>query len=139
MDRKQMSIFHNICDKFKLPYANKFIQHRNLKEFRYFFIERVNPTHRILLYGKLKKSYDNCKQPNRIIKVGEIILSGSLICLDSHSLFFQFLLYFLSFYLQTFIFYNYFFKINLGVYILNAYRDRRECWKWKNNIWGKMC
>jgi hypothetical protein len=138
MDNKQNVIFAKICDKFKLPYKNTFIQHRNLKEFRYFFIERVNPTHRILLYGKLKKNYINDNYPNKIIKVGEILLSYSLCLIDTHNPIFKFMLLFCGFYAQTFIFYTYFFKVNFGEFVLNAYRNRRECWFGKNSLWGTL-
>lgn len=90
MDNKQLLIFTKICNKFRLPYSCKFIQHRNLKEFRYFMIERINPNHRIFLYGKLKKSYDTNKQPNRILKVGEIWLCYASLVIPIHNAFFLF-------------------------------------------------
>jgi len=74
MDYKQRKIFEKILDKFSLSYNNIFIQHRNLNEFRSFDIERINPNHRIQLYGKLRKKYINDNKPNKIIKVGEILL-----------------------------------------------------------------
>lgn len=89
MDNKQSLIFEKICRKFKFPYDCKFIQHRNLKEFRYFMIERINPTHRIFLYGKLKKSYDTNKQPNRILKVGEIWLCYAFVLIPVSNPFFM--------------------------------------------------
>jgi len=54
---------------------NTFIQFRNLKEFRSFFIERINPNHHILLFGKLKQPKD--KNYGRVVKVGEILLGMS--------------------------------------------------------------
>ena len=75
MDKKQVKIFHEILDKFKLPYKNIiFIQHRNLKEFKYFNIERINPTHRIILYGSLKNNNKKKETTKQLLKVGEIII-----------------------------------------------------------------
>jgi hypothetical protein len=90
MDNKQQFIFQKICNKFKFPYDCKFIQHRNLKEFRYFIIERINPTHRIFLYGKLKKGQDKNSYPNRIIKVGEIWLCYASMIIPIHNPLFVF-------------------------------------------------
>lgn len=74
MDNKQNYIYYKICKKNKLPLNNTFVQHRNLKEFRNFYIERINPTHIIHLYGKLKRNYIHDGHYNKIIKVGEILL-----------------------------------------------------------------
>ena len=86
MDKKQLHILNNIYKKFNLKGNKKFIQHRNLKEFRYFFIEKINPNHKIILYGKLRKQYVNDKCHNRIINVGEIIIYSCLITLDFNSI-----------------------------------------------------
>ena len=74
MDLKQKRIFRKILDKEKLPYNNIFMQFRNLKEFKSFNIERVNPNHKIILYGNLKRKFVKDGNNNRIIKVGEILL-----------------------------------------------------------------
>jgi hypothetical protein len=88
MDIKQKQIFNRICDKYELPHNNKFIQHRNLKEFRYFFIERINPNHRILLFGKFKKSMSKSNHfPNKIIKVGEIFLTSMFLLVPTNNIF----------------------------------------------------
>lgn len=79
MDTKQKNILYGIYDKFRIFGNKKFIQFRNLKEFNYFQIERVNPNHRIILYGKLKRKYANDGYSNKIIKAGEIILFISFI------------------------------------------------------------
>lgn len=68
MDRKQKRIWNDILDKFNLNNNAKFMQFRNLKEFRYFNIERINPNHKIELYGKLKNG--NPKN----IHVGRILI-----------------------------------------------------------------
>ena len=75
MDKKQTKIFNDILDKFKLKHQNiSFIQHRNLKEFKYFNIEKVNPTHRIILYGSLKNNNKKKETTKSLLKVGEIII-----------------------------------------------------------------
>lgn len=136
MDYTQIKIFRNICDKFKLPYGKKsrFMQHRNLNEFRYFLIERINPNHRILLYGKLKKSYDKNNNPNRIIKVGEILLTYSLLFFKPNSLILNLELNFLTSMILFYILYNWCIKNNFGELIKNAYRDRGSTELWKNYI-----
>lgn len=75
MNNKQKYIYNKICKKNNLPVKNSFVQHRNLKEFSSFYIERINPTHIIYLYGKLKKKYIHDGHYNKVIKVGEILLS----------------------------------------------------------------
>lgn len=78
MDYKQSKILQNIYTYFHFKNKKKiFIQHRNLKEFRFFHIEKVNPTHRIILYGQLKRHLVKDKQYNKFIKAGEIILYSS--------------------------------------------------------------
>ena len=78
MDNKQKRIFNRILEKNNLPRDNTFIQHRNLKEFKSFFIERVNPTHRIFLYGRPKKKYVYDCHYDKSIKAGEILLCMGL-------------------------------------------------------------
>ena len=77
MDYKQNKIFKDILEKYSLPDTAKLIQYRNLKEFKYFDIERINPNHIIELYGKMKNYYVN---KNRI-HVGRIIIP--YICLTN--------------------------------------------------------
>ena len=74
MDDKQKHIFRRILDKNSLPHENVFMQYRNLKEFKSFFIERINPTHRIELYGRLKRSNVKDNNFNKAIKAGEILI-----------------------------------------------------------------
>ena len=78
MDNKQKHILKNICLKHKLGKPKTFIQHRNLREFKGFYIERINPTHRIFLYGKPKKKYVNDGHYDKSIKAGEILLCMGL-------------------------------------------------------------
>lgn len=76
MNHKQFVVLMNIFEKFDIPKNAHFIQHRNLNEFRYFKIEKINPTHRIFLYGNLKKSNHKFQTSRNLIKVGEIIISS---------------------------------------------------------------
>lgn len=77
MDKKQKSIFYRLLEKFDLPRKNTFVQFRNLNEFKYFKIEKINPTHRILLYGKLKND-----KSKKFIKVGEILIGEIVLTLN---------------------------------------------------------
>lgn len=73
MDKKQNRIWHEILTKFNLSDKAKLIQYRNLREFRYFTIDRINPNHIIELYGKLKNGNpkrDVCLN----VHVGKIII-----------------------------------------------------------------
>jgi hypothetical protein len=116
MDNKQSLIFEKICRKFRFPYDCKFIQHRNLKEFRYFMIERINPTHRIFLYGKLKKSYDTNHSPNRILKVGEIWLCYASLVIPIHNAFFLFYMNMITAMMLFHILYYHCIQDNFGVW-----------------------
>lgn len=126
MDSKQMHIYKKICEKNSLPSENTFVQFRNLKEFRSFFIERINPTHRILLFGRLKNPVDG--NYTRVVKVGEILLGmGCFIVMPS--------------FLLNLVVNIVGFVILLDIYmglIDNAYRDRGKCWYRKNSIHGSM-
>jgi hypothetical protein len=126
MDNKQQNIYKHILDNNNLSHNNTFVQFRNLKEFRSFFIERINPTHRILLFGKLKKPKD--KNYNRVVKVGEILL-----CMGSFLVIPSFILNICINIIVGVILFN----IYLGL-INNAYRDRRKCWNRKNVIHGSL-
>lgn len=126
MDNKQMHIFRNICEKNNLPIENTFVQFRNLKEFRSFFIERINPTHHILLFGRLKHPKD--KNYNRVVKVGEILLGmGFFIIIPSAIL-------------------NLCINLIGGVILIdiylglieNAHWDRGKCRNRKNTIHGSL-
>jgi hypothetical protein len=61
---------HKLKERFGLPDRSKVIFFRNPDEFRRIELERVNPTHKILMYGYLKRKYHN---RNRI-KIGKIYL-----------------------------------------------------------------
>jgi len=124
MDNKQTRIFNNILDKNKLPRKNVFIQHRNLTEFKSFRIERINPTHRIFLYGKLKKKHINDGHFDKTIKAGEILLCFGLF-----------------FFVNT-MFMNFVINIMIGAILLSFYLDvvlnvdwnRGECRNRKNAL-----
>jgi len=83
MDRKQHTIYLQILDKFNL-HGDKiqFIQHRNLREFKYFDIERLNPNHKIKLFGRLKNNVSPHNKSKKMIEVGEIIIGLNTICLS---------------------------------------------------------
>lgn len=73
MDKKQLRIWDKIREENKLPDNAKLIQFRNLKEFRYFSLERINPNHIIELHGKLKNG--NIKRDVCLnVHVGRIII-----------------------------------------------------------------
>lgn len=129
MNNKEISIYEKILDKFDLENPKTFIQHRNLNEFKNFQIERVNPTHRIILYGMLKNNSIKRNVSKTLIKVGEILLiSGALLCdfnlilsnIDLIALIFS------MFFLYCFLFYL-FGNTNIlrGIY---DYRNRRISW-----------
>lgn len=73
MDKKQRRIFDKILKKNNLSNKASLIQYRNLKEFRYFTIERINPNHVIELYGKLKNGNPK-KDVCLNVHVGRIII-----------------------------------------------------------------
>lgn len=79
MDKKQTLILDKILDKYELPDPKIFKQYRNLKEFKYFVIEKINPTHRIFLYGILKNNNKKKDTSKSFIKAGEIIIIVSSI------------------------------------------------------------
>lgn len=73
MDKKQLRIWDKIKEENELPDNAKLIQFRNLKEFRYFSLERINPNHIIELHGKLKNG--NIKRDVCLnVHVGRIII-----------------------------------------------------------------
>lgn len=133
MDKKQEFIYNNICKKNNLPHKNTFIQHRNLREFRDFYIERINPNHIIFLYGKLKKPYIHDKHYNKVIKVGEIVLSiGFVMLIDNYILNIAINIISGSILLSFLLDYILEFDINVN-------RNRREFREWKNSVYGSLC
>jgi hypothetical protein len=75
MNKEQKKIFDRILEDHQIKGENiQFIQHRNLNEFKYFQIERINPTHRIKLYGILKNNNKKKDVTKRLIDAGEIII-----------------------------------------------------------------
>ena len=124
MDNKQQHIFKQILDKNKLSHDNVFIQHRNLKEFKSFFLVRINPNHRIELYGRLKRSKVKDHNFNKSIKVGEILL-----CMGVYTLSSGWLLSISLNILMGIIL----FDILLGL-IIDVDSDRGEYRKWQNSV-----
>ena len=51
-----------IRDYFELPENAKIILFRNPNEFNHFQVEKINPTHKMILYGQLKKKYRHCRK-----------------------------------------------------------------------------
>jgi len=137
MDKTQNRILKDIIDKFKLPIKIKFIQFRNLREFKYFTIERINPTHRIILFGKLKNNKCKNHVPKGFIKVGEIIIP----CI---TLFFN--LQLIVDYINIIcLFFNLFFVFNILFYysinlnflkVLYVNWNRRFFWRWENSLFS---
>jgi hypothetical protein len=139
MNKQQVKIYDKILDKYDLPYDNTFIQHRNLKEFRYFFIERINPNHRILLFGKFKKDYVRNKDKNRIIKVGEILLYSAFMVIPVDNVILNFELKIMSLLCITKTLYELCLNDGIPRFYLYVDRNRGQYRKWKNIICGKMC
>jgi len=55
-----------------IPNNAKIILYRNPKEFSYFNLEKINPTHKIQIWGKLKKKHR--KGNNLYINAGKILI-----------------------------------------------------------------
>jgi hypothetical protein len=131
MDIKQIRIFDKLLEKYKLK-SDKivFIQHRNLKEFRYFKIERINPTHRIILYGSLKNSNKKKGTARELIKVGEILLSVTGIGLNLNILYIysDFILLCLSMYIINVMFFYIFGNINLIGGLIKRLQELKVSW-----------
>lgn len=80
MNEKQKKIFHRILEDNNIKGSPiQFIQRRNLNEFKYFEIERINPTHRIKLYGVYKNNNKKKDVTKRLIEAGEIIIGFTTI------------------------------------------------------------
>jgi hypothetical protein len=108
MNQKQVTILNNILEIFELPKPKTFVQHRNLNEFKYFKIERINPNHRIHLYGILKNNNKKKETTKALIKVGELLfISGCL--LSNFQIIYEnsnlIMLIFSMFFMNCFIFY----------------------------------
>ena len=134
MDYKQKKIFNKILEKFKLSSKNKFIQHRNLKEFKYFEIERINPNHRIFLYGRLKKQYAKHKGSLHLIKVGEIIIYSSLFLLPCDNIFTVIFVNFILYFLICSTLFEILLENKILGFDLNVDRYRRKYWLRKNSL-----
>lgn len=137
MDKKQITILKKILEYNKLPDKITFIQHRNLNEFKLFKIEKVNPTHRIILYGILKNGNKKKETSRSIIKAGEIIIVLSCIGIDFNFFYSNIdyiSLLFSMFSLNIFLFYIF------GNF--NILRSIYDCWNrrfyggWKNHLYG---
>lgn len=137
MNNKQLTILMNIFEKFDIPKNAHFIQHRNLNEFKYFNTEKINPTHRIFLYGVLKNNNKKKETSKSLIKVGEIIICSIFTLFNFNVILIHFnliCLLFSMFFLSCWLFY-WFGNYNiLGEIYDNWYR--RFSWGWKNNIYG---
>lgn len=79
MNKNNKKILNDLLDYYGLKGDITFIQHRNLKEFRHFKIERINPNHRIKLYGILKDSNKKKEVSKQLIEAGEILIGVTTI------------------------------------------------------------
>lgn len=131
MNSKQHTILRKILEKYELPQENKIIfkQHRNLNEFRYFSIEKINPNHRIRLYGTLKKNNKKNKTTRSLINVGEILIGFTTILLNLKilSIYSDIILLYLSSYIICAFFFYFFGGIkiwtkNIDIIIQKIYR-----------------
>ena len=135
MDYKQRKIFNGICKIFNLKKDKiTFIQYRNLKEFRKFEIERINPTHKIKLYGILKRKHIKDGHRNKMINVGEIIISIGLLIIPTNQFILN-LLVSIAFYIFLS---NLLEKNNILREVNNVNWNRGRRWKWKNPLPCKM-
>lgn len=57
--------------KIRMPDNATIILFRNPKEFTSFVLERINPNHKILVWGKLKKKY---RHGSHYIRMGKILI-----------------------------------------------------------------
>jgi hypothetical protein len=89
-------------------------------------IERINPNHRIFLYGKLKKSYDTNHNPNRILKVGEIWLCYASLVIPIHNAFFLFYMNMITAMILFHILYYHCIQDNFGEFIRDIFKDKRS-------------
>ena len=133
MDYKQKHIFYKICKDNNLPIKNTFVQYRNLKEFKNFYIERINPTHIIYLFGRLKKNQIHDNHYNKIIKVGEIIISMGFVMLTD-SIIFNIVINVVTGSIIFNILMEYILENNK-----NVDRNRGRNWFWKNRLHGSVC
>ena len=62
---------HKLKYLFKLPKNAVIMYFRNPNEFNYFELERINPNHKIIIWGQLKKKNRYCKQAYKI-RMGKI-------------------------------------------------------------------
>jgi hypothetical protein len=79
MQKKEQTIFNKILENNNIKEKVIFVQHRNLKEFRSFEIERVNPTHHLILFGRLRHHLSKDKQYNKLLNVGEIFIYSAFL------------------------------------------------------------
>jgi len=56
---------------FKLPKNSRIAFFRHPKEFSFILLEKINPEHKIIMWGMLRKKYRHCKQAY-MIKMGKI-------------------------------------------------------------------
>lgn len=71
MDKEKWN--HKIITKFGLPKNANIVYFRNPKEFCNISIERINPNHKILMWGTLKRKLRKCKNISKI-RLGKINL-----------------------------------------------------------------
>lgn len=69
-----------IRQKFNLPKNSKIIFYRNPKEFSYIELERINPNHKMMMWGILRNKYRKDK-PLSKIRLGKITVPYSIIAI----------------------------------------------------------
>ena len=72
----------------KIPSNAKIILYRNPKEFSRFNLEGINPTHKIILWGKLKKKYRRGK--THYIQAGKILIPSIMLSTLNLDIFIKF-------------------------------------------------
>jgi len=70
---KKDIFINKLKDKYDLPYNAKISLFRNQNELKCIEIEKINPTHRMIIWSTLQKRYRKTKYANKI-QVGKIII-----------------------------------------------------------------
>ena len=121
---------------FGLPDTSKFTFFRNMSEFNYFELERINPNHKIILWGQLKKKHRYCKQAYKIVAgkiriplflLGDIAFLNILFRLSDYKLAILYSIISTIFVYYAMVYPNIKEKKHVD-------RNTRRSWNWKNYI-----
>lgn len=131
MDDKQQKILNRIYAKYNIRGKKiVFKQFRNLKDFRFFKIERINPSHHIKLLGNPKKQFIHDGHYGKIINVGEITIFGVALLFNIN-----FVVYWLYCLGLTLFCFDLIMCCNVKELLLSYVNwCRRGCWVRKNSI-----